>query len=808
MKLNMSLKLRIIAFGLLCFLCGLLRSASHLHAATVPKEFDIRLVDGQVMRIQICNSRIVRIRLSATGEFRESLMERYGIVKTDWEAEPAVLKTEKGKQVVSASALQVSVNPRSGEVAVTDRSGKLLVGNISVSGAKVPEIQKLAQSLNRYFGKVGPGQAIIGSDKGPAETGVLDEVGDISAARVIAIPLKAEERFYGGGSTSRNNIQHRGSALRMWATYQKTEIPMPFLMSTEGWAIFNHTTSKNYFDIGRFQNDRLFVFNTSGDVDFYLMFGSSLPDLLNHYTTITGKPYLMPQWGYGLAFGGNMMEDQLHIMDDAVRFRDENIPCDLFWIEPQWMKKRYDFSTEKNWNLDKFPAEPFWEVDKFPKYEAPMLFISKLHGLGFKLALWLCIDHDMSVVEEDRLALNSGKKLSGQENWFTHLTRFIDQGVDGFKLDPAHTLDEHPNLKYYNGYTDKEMHNLNQVLLPKQLYETFRAHKGVRSFHHYCGGYAGTQHWGVSTCGDNGGGRDALFDQLNLGLSGFVNTSADVLEGVTDHIAGMHLGFFLPWIQVNSWYSLHHPWYMNPVEKEAFRFYAQLRNSLFPYIYSAALQGSQSGMPILRAMPLEFPDDRRVDNMIYQFMFGESLLVGVFSDSLYLPGGTWINYWTGEKIKGGEKVFCSIPENRGGPLFIREGAIIPFQKPMNYIGEKKKDTLILRIYPEKNSSYTLWEDDGISFEYEKGVLAKTRIECTGSEKEIRVTIHPAEGSYKGIPASRTWELELFIPEKPSGLQVNGSNSDRWTFEEPGRLRVPVFQDDVRKKVTVGIIKNL
>ena len=476
MKLNMSLKLRIIAFGLLCFLCGLLRSASHLHAATVPKEFDIRLVDGQVMRIQICNSRIVRIRLSATGEFRESLMERYGIVKTDWEAEPAVLKTEKGKQVVSASALQVSVNPRSGEVAVTDRSGKLLVGNISVSGAKVPEIQKLAQSLNRYFGKVGPGQAIIGSDKGPAETGVLDEVGDISAARVIAIPLKAEERFYGGGSTSRNNIQHRGSALRMWATYQKTEIPMPFLMSTEGWAIFNHTTSKNYFDIGRFQNDRLFVFNTSGDVDFYLMFGSSLPDLLNHYTTITGKPYLMPQWGYGLAFGGNMMEDQLHIMDDAVRFRDENIPCDLFWIEPQWMKKRYDFSTEKNWNLDKFPAEP---SGRSTSSRNTKLLCSSSRSCTDWVLNWLCGFASIMICPlwRRRLALNSGKKLSGQENWFTHLTRFIDQGRR-IQTDPAHTLDEHPNLKYYNGYTDKEMHNLNQVLLPKQLYETFVRTRG------------------------------------------------------------------------------------------------------------------------------------------------------------------------------------------------------------------------------------------------------------------------------------------------------------------------------------------
>ena len=122
----------------------------------------------------------------------------------------------------------------------------------------------------------------------------------------------------------------------------------------------------------------------------------------------------------------------------------------------------------------------------------------------------------------------------------------LDQGVDGFKLDPGRTLDEHPDMKYYNRLSDREMHNLNQVLLPKHMYETFREHKGVRSFHHYCGGYSGTQHWGASTSGDNGGGKDALFDQLNLGLSGFVNTSADVMDAIDDNIAGIHLGFFLP----------------------------------------------------------------------------------------------------------------------------------------------------------------------------------------------------------------------------------------------------------------------
>ena len=381
----------------------------------------------------------------------------------------------------------------------------------------------------------------------------------------------------------------------------------------------------------------------------------------------------------------------------------------------------------------------------------------------------------------------------------------MDQGVDGFKLDPGRTLDEHTDRKYYNGFTDREMHNLNQVLLPKQMYEIFRNHKGIRSFHHYCGGYAGAQHWGASTSGDNGGGKDALFDQLNLGLSGFVNTSADVME-VNDTRAGIHMGFFLPWVQVNSWYALHHPWYLSPVEKETFRFYDQLRHSLIPYIYSAALEGSQTGMPILRAMPLVFPDDRNADNMIYQYMFGESLLVGVFSDSIYLPKGTWINYWTGEKRNGGKTAHCNVPGNRGGLLFIKNGAIMPLQKTMNYIGEFPQDTLLLKVYPEGHSSYTLWEDGGKTFDYEKGDIAKTLFECDNNDRETDFIISPCMGSYSGIIKNKTYHLELNVPGKPSKVMVNGSPAENWKYSESGRIILLASRKD-NEKLTIQIFRK-
>ncbi len=741
------------------------------------KIFNYSLPDSTNLQIELCTSSIVRVRVSKSADFPKRLMERYGIVKTDWKPVESQSKTEKNLRIIQTTDCQIVIDLKDKSLNIKDKNGKTVIQRISFSKGNTPLNAEIGQSLNNYYSKIKNGSGIIGDPNNVVKRTDFIEVGDKSKNNVLDISLEADERFYGGGTTSRTEIQHRGQVLRMWAIYMKTEISVPFLMSSNGWGIYNNTTSKNFFDIGRFQKDKLFVYNTNDDLDFYLMVGNSMIGQIDRFTTITGKPYLMPKWAYGMAFGGNTMENQIDLMNDAVRFRDEKIPCDIFWIEPQWMKIHYDFSTSKNWDLDKFPAEPFWEVDKFPKYESKVLFISKLHNLGFKLGLWLCITQDYSIVEEDNIAKKEGKPLSGQENWFNHLTKFMDQGVDGFKVDPGTTIQEHPDRKYYNGYTDNEMHNLNQVLVSKQMYNMFRGHKGVRPFYHYCGGYAGTQHFGASTSGDSGGGKDALFDQLNLGISGFLNTSVDVLEGVSDNRAGMHLGFFLPWVQINSWYGLHHPWYMKPIEKETFRYYAQLRNSLIPYIYSAAIEGSQTGMPILRAMPLEFANDRKVDNLIYQYMFGKDLLVGVFTDSVYLPQGIWTNYWTGERIPGGKTIHCKIPENRGGPLFIKEGAIIPYQKPMQYVDENPNDTLILKVYPSGESKYTLYEDDGISFDYEKGICSTTFITCKLTGKQVELTISDRKGTYSNMPEKRIWQVEIY-GQKPEKILYNGNIVDK------------------------------
>jgi alpha-glucosidase (family GH31 glycosyl hydrolase) len=210
-------------------------------------------------------------------------------------------------------------------------------------------------------------------------------------------------------------------------------------------------------------------------------------------------------------------------------------------------------------------------------------------------------------------------------------------------------------------------------------------------------------------------------------------------------------------------------------------------------------------MPILRALPLMFPDDRTVDNITHQYMFGEQLLVGVYSDSIYLPKGNWVNYWTCETVVGNRTVHASVPETRGGPLFIREGAIIPYQKATHFIDEHSLDIIELKIYPHLTSSYTLWEDDGITFAYEQGNLSKTKIDCVNTQRNTEITLHPIEGQYEGMPERRTWEVEIFSEKKPARVLVNGSETDDWEYEK-GSTRLTLSQENLNKRQTVLVQK--
>lgn len=793
-------RMKKILLAVACFAMTLLAQANPAHK--------VKINDGLTVSVEACSESIFRIKVSPRKDFTESLMERYELIKTDWSEVKTDISDKGGVWTLKTPEYSLAINKKTGVMTVKDAKGGKVIREVRFLPEKEGLCGEMRSFINEKYAdlKVADnGGGIIGDDNGKFGEVDKHEIPAADAVSILSISMEDGERFYGGGSTSRDHIQHRGEFLRMWTTYQQTEIPMPFMMSSRGWGVYNNSTRKSFFDIGNQQKSKFNIINTFDEADFFLMMGKDMPAILNEYTLVTGRTYVLPKWAYGLCFGPNMREEQFDILNDAVRFRQFDVPCDVFWLEPQWMEKRYDFSTKKKWNYDRFSPEPYWLQDQYPKTMHNRLFIGKLRSMGFHLGLWLCEEYDLSIQEEDIIAERTGGKLSGQEHWMDHLTVFMDQGVEGFKLDPARTIDNHTNWEYYNGRTDKEMHNLNQVLLPKQMRELGRKYNGKRTWHHYCGGWSGTQHWTASTSGDNGGGKTALYDQLNLGMSGFLNTSCDVMSVPRElEMQGLHFGLFLPWVQINSWFSMMHPFYYAKEEQDIYRFYVKLRYSLAPYIYSMALEAAQNGMPIVRSMPLCFPEDRNCDDMTYQYMFGDNFCVGIFTNEIYLPKGTWTDAWSGEKIVSkGETFTREYPSNRAGLLFIREGAIIPTQPDVEYLGARPFDRVILKVYPHGDSAYTMLDDDGESYEYENGGIASTLFESHERDGGVEVVVNPVQGSFKGMPSEREYSFRIQRDSRPASVSLNGAAVQDWTYED-GMVCLSAGKIGISEKIVVSV----
>jgi alpha-glucosidase (family GH31 glycosyl hydrolase) len=737
----------------------------------------IALKTGATLRIQPISHHAFSIRLNATGIFDASPMVCYGILNSTW-PDIQTHTTETARQIIiRTDRVSLVINKKDGRLTFLHNGKKILT---------------------------------------QTEAPVCDPERGFRAA----FTLKDNEKLYGLGDETRDTIQKRGRLARMWVKNVACYVPIPILISTGGWAILLNTTQKHYFDLGHSQTNQMAFGANAGELDYYLIAGEDLPTLLNRYTDIAGKPHLLPLWGYGLTFVCNQQANAREMLDDCLNLRRENIPCDLVGLEPGWMSKRYDYSIEKDWHTERFFIPP-WSK------KGPHTFLAAAERLGFKMSLWLCCDYDLSF-EEERQAGTTVQKRSRNESvhpddfeqdqnfghgpiyqdkltkpdepWFEHLKKFVDQGVCAFKMDGALQVNEHPDRRYGNGMTDADMHNLYPTLLNKQMSLGFKEHTGRRAMIYSSGGYLGIQRYAATWAGDTGGGPKPLVSILNHGLSGHANASCD-MDVFTP--AGIHFGFFMPWSQVCSWAYWRHPWLLGEHLGNIFKYYARLRYRLLPYIYSMAHIAARTGYPIMRAMPLVFPNDPQADYLMHQYMFGDAFLTGAFIDHIHLPQGRWIDYWTGEVHTGPKDMTCNIPADRGGSLFVRAGAIIPHWPDMQYVGQKPVDTLDLHVYPHGDSSFTLYEDDGISYAYQEGAVTTTEIGCSAANDVISLVIGARSGHYNGMPETRSFNVYMHLDREPSEISLDDHPlaGEDWFYDETTHaVRLHVTEAPFRSRV--------
>jgi alpha-glucosidase len=780
-----------------------------MYSITTPKGY--AQTGLQVHNIQLPGVGTISVEVWAPGVFRlwqpsgradsENLMERYQIISAAESQTASKFDSTPNSVVITSGSGSLQIDRGTGRIKVLQPSGRVVSSSISlmpdrINSAATESFMQREEALSEMFRSKEDSGLSLGDPGREAD----------SAARNVALrhrgsgfsitaKLTPEERLYGLGEASKSHIQLRGYAYYNWVRYQQDEQPVPFLMSTGGWGLFVNTAWRHYVDIGKTDPNELFVWAPEGDLDVFLIVGSGMPEMLNRYTALTGRATLLPMWVYGLTWINHINADQHEVLENAYHFRESHFPVDGFGLEPGWMKKYYDFSTKVEWNLDRF-YEPDWlRGDK----RSSETFIGALKRLGIKLHLWLGVDYDLTGEAEREVAVQRHQVFPpASEAYFEHLKSFLDDGVVAWKIDPARLVSSpDPSRQYTNHRSEYEMHNLNQVLIVKQIYEGQAKYTGLRPMIQYCGGWAGSQQYAAQTVGDIDGGPEGLAWMLNASLTGYMNTAADMRVYAFNEEktywpdgAGIHLGFLSAWTLIDGWAYPYQPWFAGEKLQAMMTDYAKLRYRLLPYLYSAAYNGYRTGMPIMRPLPLVYPNDPRLQDETHEYMLGDSLLVTTFTSNVRLPVGHWIDYWTGDTYEGPSEMPYIPPANRGGGLFVREGAIIPYAAPMDYVGQRSLDAVDFDIYPSGNSSTTLYEDDGIGFGYQNGSSATTLVQSSVTDSTVEIKVGARIGEYAGMPARR--RIRLLIHGKyPSGVRLDDQEVSEgaagWSYDRSHRV---------------------
>ena len=684
--------------------------------------------NGKLFEIRVIDDGIFRFRTAFNSGFTETLLSRYNILNERGEIEADCAENDDSFSVTS-----------NGIGLIVDKH----TGSLTVTGTKAP----VTFDFDGFNGKEYTNRGFT-----------------------INVTLDKDERLFGLGDESRTNIARRGTESRLDIRNIASYGPIPFIMSSNGYGILLNCTYANTFDIGKSDPDKMVIASHKGTIDFYLFVSTSykLTDILNKQSEIAGKPLMMPKSFYGYTFVLNEQTNAREMLWDCLMFRREGIPCDMVGLEPQWMSKHYDRSINKKFDDDRFYL-PGW----LPQNQSgPETFFYSLRQMGFKFSLWLCQDYDL-LFEEERQAGELAKKLNKEytfegasildehlacpnyqdwvtkrdEPWFEHLKKFVDNGASAFKLDGAWQVNDHPDRLWGGKYFDDEVHNLYPVLYVKQMMQGFRDYTdGRRAIIYTPCMYAGSQQYCASWAGDTGGGYDTVVAMLNYGLSGHANVTADMEATIPE---GIHYGFFMPWVQQLGWRNWNQPWFLGEELESMIRYYAKLRSSLFPYIYSTAYQAATRSIPIARSLSLIYDDHPEYDYVTNCYMFGDSILIGVFDMNITLPEGKWYDYFTGEIYEGGRAIQYKIPEGRGGAMFIKCGSIIPTMEPCDYVEKFKGNKYTLNIYHGNDATFSLYEDDGLTYDYQNGAYATTDISIRNRSKGFDLTVNKRAGSFDG-----------------------------------------------------------
>jgi len=552
---------------------------------------------------------------------------------------------------------------------------------------------------------------------------------DGSVAFHETLTLAADEQLFGLGMQF-GPLNKRGQRLVSWiqdtsgfTSSSVTYMNVPFFLSSRGYGVFINHTSPITYELG-WPSLQSVAFQVEDPyLDYFLIYGPSPKEILDRYTDLTGKSPLPPLWSFGMWMSRSRYATRAQVEEVVTGLREREIPCDVVNLDPRWLKetkKRIVPGCDFVWNDEDFPDRAG--------------FVRWLSERGVKLCLWEnpYIWEGTPMYEEGRkrgylvrtkgggLAQPVGHPYAGLPDfsnpravrWWQDKHRpLLHDGVAAFKTDYGDTVPE--DTLFADGRTGKQVHNIYTLLLNRATFDVIRQEKGqglvwARS------GYAGSQRYPVNWTGDTpstfDGMASALRAGLSLSLSGIPFWSHDIGGFWPSGDPGAPTAeLYIRWAQfglLSSHARFHgtsprEPWAYGEQAVAIVREFARLRYRLLPYLYALAHEACETGVPVVRPLLLEYPDDPYAYHAELEYMLGPYLLVApVFNAEgrcqLYLPPGSWYDFWSGERLEGPAHRRVTVPLDRI-PLFVRGDSILPLAPAMDFVGEKPWEPIQLDV---------------------------------------------------------------------------------------------------------------
>ncbi|SDM39317.1 Alpha-glucosidase, glycosyl hydrolase family GH31 [Catalinimonas alkaloidigena] len=724
------------------------------------------------VRLEFCTPGVVRVRTSWNDTFAEN--EPWMVVRYDWPP-VAVQATEETERFVLTSAqLRITVQKSPFRIDVATAEGSPLLLESGTAGAT--------------------------------------QEADTVACRK---QLGADEHFFGFGERM-DFLDRRGRKTRLnvgrgqglphivgaYNVLEANYAPVPFFMSTRGYGLFFHTAYATNWDMGATDPNQLQFGAEGGELDYYVLYGPTFPQLLDHYTDLTGKAPLLPKFALGLHVGtysgGTWGHEELtsdqYVVALARRFRQLGIPIDVLHLDSTWRlfgKNGGKGATTFEWR----------ETFQHPEAMFDSLYALHLNAVGLHLRprfdngrtmnlLAMAQEKGFTYPEED----NPGEFVNFFDSsavnwWWDHgVMKIASQGAMFLKTDEGSAFGHLANESEKVGPTGEEvkrLHNLFPLAYAKAPYEKFQAYNGIRGMNHTREGYAGIQRYPFIFAGDWPSEwqyfEPVIRAGLNIGLSG-VGHWAHCMGGF-EHNADPEL--YIRWCQfgllspVAHLFGMDHPGYKEPWNygEEALRIFKQydaFRYRLIPYLYSYTYEMHKTGLPLMRALVLDYQYDPNVYELTDQYLLGRDMMIcpvtekGAQTRVVYLPEGTWFNYWTGQRYEGKRYLNVVTPLDTL-PIFVRAGAVIPQQPVVQYVGEKPLDELTVELFPgEAASTFTLYQDDGKSLEYQNGAYALSTFRLVPEGAGLRLILASPEGAYR--PSPFAYRAKIHTDRAPQELR--------------------------------------